>query len=209
MMRWKPSSNSTFSIRAFRAYPPVEIRQTVSCRAIRAERISVNSPHSQQIYFLEVPAQGYFTSSFFTKYPDDAFGSKSFMIIKPDHTETKVTVKVAMRHVLPIMRFTQGFKVNVPEEALELKAKSMFRIMIGKAKAGEEFNYPVDRFITLLSIILLSSDKSQGLFICSGFLTLKALSFLNIWFSAMTAAKESHHLEEEEGNPEEHLIKVN
>ena len=40
---WKPSSNSDFSIRAFRAYLLVEIRQTVPCRAIRVKTISVNS----------------------------------------------------------------------------------------------------------------------------------------------------------------------
>ena len=40
---WKPSSSSNFSIRAFRAYPLVETRQTVPCRAIRGDRISVSS----------------------------------------------------------------------------------------------------------------------------------------------------------------------
>ena len=39
---WKPSSSSNFSIRAFRAYPLIEIRQTVPCRAIRGNSISVN-----------------------------------------------------------------------------------------------------------------------------------------------------------------------
>ena len=39
---WKPSSNSNFSIRAFRACPLIEIRQTVPCRAIRGNSISVN-----------------------------------------------------------------------------------------------------------------------------------------------------------------------
>ena len=40
---WKPSSSSKFSIRAFRAYHLVEIRQTVPCRAVRGNGISVNS----------------------------------------------------------------------------------------------------------------------------------------------------------------------
>ena len=40
---WKPSSSSNFSVRAFRAYPLIEIRQTVPCRAIRGNSISVNS----------------------------------------------------------------------------------------------------------------------------------------------------------------------
>ena len=35
---WKPSSSSNISIRAFRAYPLVEIRQTVPCRAIRGKQ---------------------------------------------------------------------------------------------------------------------------------------------------------------------------
>ena len=42
-------SNSNFSIRAFRAYPLIETRQMVPCRAIRGNSISVNSalPPSQ------------------------------------------------------------------------------------------------------------------------------------------------------------------
>ena len=40
---WKPSSSSNFSIRAFRAYPFIEIRRTSPCWAIRGNSISVNS----------------------------------------------------------------------------------------------------------------------------------------------------------------------
>ena len=41
---WKPSWSSNFSIRALRAYPVIiEITQTVPCRAIRGNSISVNS----------------------------------------------------------------------------------------------------------------------------------------------------------------------
>ena len=40
---WRTSSSSNFSIRAFRAYPLIEIRQTVPCRSIRGNSISVNS----------------------------------------------------------------------------------------------------------------------------------------------------------------------
>ena len=39
----KPPSSSHFSVRAFRAYPLIEIRQAAPCRAIRGNRISVNS----------------------------------------------------------------------------------------------------------------------------------------------------------------------
>ena len=38
-----PHRAQNFSIRTFRAYPLVEIRQTVPCRAIRGDSISVNS----------------------------------------------------------------------------------------------------------------------------------------------------------------------
>ena len=46
---WKPSSSSNFSIRVVRADPLIEIRQTVPCRSIRGNSISVNStlPPSQ------------------------------------------------------------------------------------------------------------------------------------------------------------------
>ena len=40
---YRPSSSSNFSIRAFRAYPLVEIRQTILYRAIRGSSISVSS----------------------------------------------------------------------------------------------------------------------------------------------------------------------
>ena len=36
-------SSSNLSIRAFRSYPLIEIRQAVLCRAIRGDSISVNS----------------------------------------------------------------------------------------------------------------------------------------------------------------------
>ena len=40
---WEPSSSSNFSIRAFRGFSLIEVRQTVLCRAIRADSISINS----------------------------------------------------------------------------------------------------------------------------------------------------------------------
>ena len=40
---WEPSSSSNFSIRILVAYPLIETRQTVPCRAIRGNSISVNS----------------------------------------------------------------------------------------------------------------------------------------------------------------------
>ena len=40
---WKPSSSLNLSIRVFRAYPLIDIRQTVPCRAIRGNSSSANS----------------------------------------------------------------------------------------------------------------------------------------------------------------------
>ena len=40
---WKPSPSSNLSIRAVRAYSVIETRQTVPCRAIRGDGISMNS----------------------------------------------------------------------------------------------------------------------------------------------------------------------
>ena len=50
----KPSSSSNFSIRAFRAYPLIEIIQAAPCRAIRGNSISVNStlPRSYRCFLL-------------------------------------------------------------------------------------------------------------------------------------------------------------
>ena len=40
---WKAWSSTRLWIRAFRAYPLIEIRQTAPCRAIRGNSISINS----------------------------------------------------------------------------------------------------------------------------------------------------------------------
>ena len=47
---WKPSSSSTFSIRACRAYPLVEIGQAVPCAVIRGNRLS-NTTCLTQVFF--------------------------------------------------------------------------------------------------------------------------------------------------------------
>ena len=43
MIQSETSSSSNFSIRVVRAYPLIKVRQTVPCRAIRGNSISVNS----------------------------------------------------------------------------------------------------------------------------------------------------------------------
>eukprot|EP00425_Heterocapsa_triquetra_P047031 CAMPEP_0195077268 /NCGR_PEP_ID=MMETSP0448-20130528/19740_1 /TAXON_ID=66468 /ORGANISM="Heterocapsa triquestra, Strain CCMP 448" /LENGTH=95 /DNA_ID=CAMNT_0040109885 /DNA_START=75 /DNA_END=359 /DNA_ORIENTATION=+ len=70
-----------------------------------------------------IPPEGYYTSPYFTKYPDEEFGVKRYLFVKPDGTEASVVMKVYMRHVLPLMRYTHNFKLNVSTDALELKAK--------------------------------------------------------------------------------------
>ena len=54
---WKPSSSSNFSIRAFQVFSLIELRQTVPCRAVRADSISINRiiPPSYRWDFCFVP----------------------------------------------------------------------------------------------------------------------------------------------------------
>ena len=47
---WKPSSSSNFSIRAFRACPLTETRQTAPCRAIRGKSSGSRQQYLSQEY---------------------------------------------------------------------------------------------------------------------------------------------------------------
>lgn len=136
---------------------------------IRRERVLQN-PH--------LPAKGYCTSTVFTKYPDVFVGYKRYNIEKPDGARTNVEVQVQMQHVYPIMKYVPRFKVNVPEESLEFPVRNSWNIVVGKVSEGQEFDYVVDRFSTLVSIGVLAA-RPAGAVQASVFLGMKLFVLVN------------------------------
>ncbi|CAD7942640.1 unnamed protein product [Amoebophrya sp. A120] len=136
---------------------------------IRKERVKEN-PH--------LPQKGYCTSPVFTKYPDVFVGYKRYNIEKPDGARTNVEVQVQMQHVYPIMKYVPRFKVNVPEESLEFPTRQSWNIVVGKISEGQEFDYVVDRFSTLVSIGVLAA-RPPGAIQASVFFGMKLFVLVN------------------------------
>ena len=76
---WEPSSSSNFSIRVFRAYPLIEIRQAVPCRAIRG-----NSNLSQQYPppLLVLPRTHTTSQVFRSRWPNPYRSLQPFFILR-------------------------------------------------------------------------------------------------------------------------------
>jgi hypothetical protein len=104
-----------------------------------------------------IPKQGYHTCPAFARAQEKSFGAKRYVLLKPDNTRSKVEVAVKMKHVLPLMRYTFGFKCNVAFEQLDLPLRDDFFLVLSKAKENEIESYSIERFTTLVSIIVLSS----------------------------------------------------
>eukprot|EP00925_Amoebophrya_sp_RCC4383_P014499 GSA25T00012735001.1 len=118
---------------------------------IRRDRVK-EMPH--------LPQRGYFTSPVFTEYPDVFVGYKRYNIEKPDGARTNVEVQVQLQHVYPIMKYVPRFKVNIPEDKLEFPTRESWSIVVGSISEGQEFDYVVDRFSTLVSIAVLAAKVS-------------------------------------------------
>jgi len=151
-----------------------------------------------------IPQHGYFTSPAFQQHPDVDVGVKRYKLLKPDSTETPCTMKVQLAHVNPLMRYTSRFKLNVPVEALELPAKTSWRIVIGEAGKYEKYMYGIDRFTTLFSIVVLSS-KQTGMATCLVFLVMRFVTFATQFYAKVASADDE---EEEEETVEGTYIKV-
>eukprot|EP00929_Paragymnodinium_shiwhaense_P013631 TRINITY_DN121473_c0_g1_i1.p1 TRINITY_DN121473_c0_g1~~TRINITY_DN121473_c0_g1_i1.p1 ORF type:complete len:2646 (+),score=729.13 TRINITY_DN121473_c0_g1_i1:454-7938(+) len=120
------------------------------------------------------------------KYAEQQIGIKRYKLLKPDNTETNVNIDVLMGHVLPLMRYTNGFKMNIDVGFLDMPRRADFHLMLKEKMQGEEMNYIIDRFSTLCSIIFLASKPDGqlcGLFFCS----IKALSWCSVWWSSYQA----------------------
>ncbi|CAE8634269.1 unnamed protein product [Polarella glacialis] len=147
-----------------------------------------------------IPEHGYFTSSVFSNFPDDSFGIKRYVLKKPDGSHTRVDLHIQVKHVMPLMRYTSSFKVNVPVDNLELPNATTLRIVLGASKKGEEYNYCVDRATTLISIGVLASNPS-GPVSATVFLAVKTLTFLNRWY--VSYKSDEYEEEGEEGEEAE------
>ncbi|CAE8679466.1 unnamed protein product [Polarella glacialis] len=147
-----------------------------------------------------IPEHGYFTSSVFSNFPDDSFGIKRYVLKKPDGSHTRVDLNIQVKHVMPLMRYTSSFKVNVPVDNLELPNATTLRIVLGASKKGEEYNYCVDRATTLISIGVLASNPS-GPVSATVFLAVKTLTFLNRWY--VSYKSDEYEEEGEEGEEAE------
>ncbi|CAL1142838.1 unnamed protein product, partial [Cladocopium goreaui] len=101
-----------------------------------------------------IPQHGYYSSSCFTRFPEDTFGKKRYVLKKPDdpvESIARVEMNVRLKHVLPLMRYTSDFKACVPINSLELPLRSNLQIILKESGNGEQFNYTVDRLTNLIS----------------------------------------------------------
>lgn len=141
-----------------------------------------------------VPRLGYQHCQSFTKSPDASVGTKRYRLLKPDGTSTHVDMFVHMKHILPLMKYTQGFKVNIPKQSLDMPYRSIFSIVVDGRANGEEFLYCVDRMSTLVSIVVLAS-KPNGLVSAVLFLCLRQVSF---WLQLYTGYVSNVNIDKEE-----------
>jgi hypothetical protein len=130
-----------------------------------------------------VPPHGYFTCSQFTKMPDQTLGFKRYVVYKPDNTQAKLELTVKLKHVLPLMRYTDGFKCNVGHSQLDLPYRDDFDLILHKSKKHEEFNYTIERSTILASIFVLAWDPG-GMWCATLFL----LTRLIVWLAALRQA---------------------
>ncbi|CAK9093812.1 unnamed protein product [Durusdinium trenchii] len=103
-----------------------------------------------------IPENGYHSSSCFTRFPEDTLGKKRYIIKKPDGWSSQMEMKVQLKHVPPLMRYTNKFKACVPLESLELPLSSSFAFMLKGSGKGEQFNYTLDRLTTMITIGVLA-----------------------------------------------------
>jgi len=135
-----------------------------------------------------VPATGYATSPYFNQYPNEDFGLKRFVLLKPDGTQTDVEIGVQMKHILPLMKYTDRFKVSVPVSMLDLEVKNSMSIILGESKYGQEWKYAFERLTTLISILILASHPN-GLICCASVLSIELMTFSYKLYASIKARR--------------------
>jgi len=156
-----------------------------------------------------VPHNGYNTSPYFNTYPNEEFGFKRFGLLKPDGTETEVQILVQMQHILPLMRYTDSFKLSVPVSNLELANKASLNIIIGEAKLGQQWKYAFERLTTLISIAILSTHlhgHTGHITVCCAILLIELITFGNKMHSATVARSKKD--DKDDDNPEDEMVTI-
>ncbi|CAJ1408959.1 unnamed protein product, partial [Effrenium voratum] len=144
-----------------------------------------------------IPEHGYCSSTCFTRFPNDTFGKKRYVLKKPDdpvESIARVEMKLQLRHVLPLMRYTSAFKACVPINSLELPLRSNLQIILKESGKGEQFNYTVDRVTNMISIGVLASNP-PGPICAATLLSLQLMSFANRFYTNYTSAVSDARLE--------------
>lgn len=103
-----------------------------------------------------VPKTGYYTSLEFMRQGDREVGVKRYTMLKPDGSWATVKVTVLMRHVLTVMEYLPGFKLNVDKECIDMPFKDQYSVVISKAKKDEHNNYFIERALRLCIVALLA-----------------------------------------------------
>jgi len=157
-----------------------------------------------------IPEHGYYSSSCFTRFPEDTFGKKRYIVKKPDdpvESIARVEINVRLKHVLPLMRYTSHFKACVPINSLELPLRSNLQIILKESGNGEQYNYTVDRLTNLISIGVLASQP-PGPVCAITLLLLQMVNFANRFYTNKESAKAVAKLMDEEEAREEEAARA-
>jgi hypothetical protein len=116
-----------------------------------------------------VPREGYHMSPHLhsQSLKDAKVAIKRFKLCKPDGSYSETELNVQMEHVVPLMRYTKSFKANVKQDTLDMPVRTMYSRLIGNKKRGTQFNFVIERFLILVSTLIMSAQEGVN----SGFLT--------------------------------------
>merc|ERR1719183_1618232 len=97
------------------------------------------------------------------------------------------------------MRYTQGFKMNVKSDTMDMPWLDSYNLIVGKAKFGEQWNYVIDRGIILASVLFFALGKGHGgLWLCLGFFIFKMCAWMQAMFLTTQATRYDETLEIQE-----------
>lgn len=138
-----------------------------------------------------IPANGYSSSEHLTSGEDAEVGVKRYKLWKPDGTSTDVKMSLELKHVLPLMRYTRRFKMNVDSDNLDLPRRTDYWLLLREKGNGEQYNFTVERLCLFLAIMVLSAEAvgetHQGLLAAWVFFFAKFISFVNALVSSIVA----------------------
>merc|ERR1719247_1038452 len=95
------------------------------------------------------------------------------------------------------MRYTNGFKMNVGQNTLDMPFRDSYDLVMGKAKFGEQYNYVIDRFIILFSVAAFAWGKVRNAhrFLAVIFFVTKFLAWAQSVYNNISALKYDEEIE--------------